>query len=629
MIISESIRNKLVSSSRKTKILLMMLNDFVCFLSPFLLSYAIYYFSDESTPIWSLISNLSILIILIFILTCIALIYVFNGYRHFFRFSNENLLTVWSNPRLNVLFVYFLAVLTYLLARNNLINSISAALAIILITFASIVFSRALVYRLIKSSPKKNYLPVIIYGAGQAGRELAAYMGQNDFYKIIGFIDDNQKLKNFKLLGHKIYGNIEQISKIKKKFPKLLVIISIVNIKPAQRRAIISNLEKFNIAVKTIPEGYGSLTSKMSIQNLDVKDLLNREEVPSDKELLQEQIKNKNILISGAGGSIGSEISQKIVSLNPKKIIFIDFSEFNLFALKNKLDSFIKVDKTYKLLNLNNLDQIEKIIKEENINIIYHAAAYKHVPMLESEENFNAAIENNFFVTFDLCKLAFENKVNKFTLVSTDKAVNPTNIMGASKRLAELSLQAFQDESNNKTKFSMVRFGNVLNSSGSVVPLFWEQINSGGPVTVTHEKINRFFMTIEEAANLVIESSSISEGGEVFLLDMGDPIEIKFLAEKMIRLSGNSISDDDNKNGIEINYSGLRPGEKLYEELLLNNDPQDTIHPKIKKGTEKKFHISEIQDLKKSLVALSGKQNKDESIDLISKYVDGFKKNKS
>ena len=254
----------------------------------------------------------------------------------------------------------------------------------------------------------------------------------------------------------------------------------------------------------------------MSIQNLDVKDLLNREEVPSDKELLQEQIKNKNILISGAGGSIGSEISQKIVSLNPKKIIFIDFSEFNLFALKNKLDSFLKVDKTYKLLNLNNLDQIEKIIKEENINIIYHAAAYKHVPMLESEENFNAAIENNFFVTFDLCKLAFENKVNKFTLVSTDKAVNPTNIMGASKRLAELSLQAFQDESNNKTKFSMVRFGNVLNSSGSVVPLFWEQINSGGPVTVTHEKINRFFVTIEESCKFSNWSSSISEGGEVF-----------------------------------------------------------------------------------------------------------------
>ena len=627
MIISESIRNKLVSSSRKMKILLMMLNDFVCFLSPFFLSYAIFYFSDESTPIWSLISNISFLIVLIFIFTCIALIFTLNGYRHFFRFSNENLLTVWSNPRLNVLFLYFLAILTYLLPRANLINSLSAALAIILITFASIVFSRSLVYQLIKSSPKKNYLPVIIYGAGQAGRELAAYMGQNDFYKIIGFIDDNQKLKNFKLLNHKIYGDIEQISKIKKKYPKLLVIISIINIKPAQRRAIISNLEKFNIAVKTIPEGYGSLTSKMSIQNLDAKDLLNREEVPTDKKLLKEQIKNKNILISGAGGSIGSEISQKIISLKPNKIIFIDFSEFNLFALKNKLDSFIKVDKTFKLLNLNNLDRIEKIIKEENINIIYHAAAYKHVPMLESEDNLNAALENNFFVTFNLCKLAFENNVDKFTLVSTDKAVNPTNIMGASKRLAELSLQAFQDEPNNKTKFSMVRFGNVLNSSGSVVPLFWEQINSGGPVTVTHEKINRFFMTIEEAANLVIESSSISEGGEVFLLDMGDPIEIKYLAEKMIRLSGNSVCDSDNKNGIEINYSGLRPGEKLYEELLLNNDPQDTIHPKIKKGTEKKFHLSEIQDLKKSLIALGNKQNKDRSISLISKYVDGFRRN--
>ena len=229
---------------------------------------------------------------------------------------------------------------------------------------------------------------------------------------------------------------------------------------------------------------------------------------------------------------------------------------------------------------------IENIIKNENIDTIFHAAAYKHVPILEEDHNFDMAIKNNFIATLDLCDIATRHKVENFTLVSTDKAVNPTNIMGASKRLAELALQAYQDEDQNKVCFSMVRFGNVLNSSGSVVPLFWNQISQGGPVTVTHEEINRFFMTIEEASSLVIEANSMSIGGEVFLLDMGDPIRIKELAEKMIRLSGNSVSNDVNKQGIEITYSGLRPGEKLFEELLLSKNPIKTSHPKIKKGLE-------------------------------------------
>ena len=532
MFILESIRNKLISSSRRVKIILMMINDLFCFFSPFLFSLFIKYFvklnNNTALPVVDLLSNSNMLIILIINLLCIVLIYSFNGYRSFLRYSNENLLNALSNPRLLVLFLYFLATLIYFISDyKSLVIPISSALSVFLTTFFSVVFLRSLAYRFIKNSSNNKGLPLVIYGAGQAGRELAAYLGQNELYRIIGFIDDDHKLKNFKILGYKVYGNFKQIEKLKNNYSNLEVILSIINIKPTRRQKIISNIEKFQVAVKTIPEGYGSLTSKMSIQNLNINDLLERKEVPLDKKLLKEHIENKRILITGAGGSIGSEISLKIASLKPDKMIFIDFSELNLYDLKNKLINFDTTKVKFFLLNLVNIKKIEEIIKKEKIDIIFHAAAYKHVPILEDIENFNSAIENNFLVTFNLCKIALDNQIESFTLISTDKAVNPTNIMGASKRLAELGLQAFQKEPKNKTRFSMVRFGNVLNSSGSVVPLFWDQINSGGPVTVTHEKINRFFMSIREAANLVIQSSSIAEGGEVFLLDMGNPIEIK------------------------------------------------------------------------------------------------------
>ena len=378
--------------------------------------------------------------------------------------------------------------------------------------------------------------------------------------------------------------------------------MAIISISAEERREIISQLEKFEVQVKTIPYNYGALETKLSIEDVSVSDLIDRKIKIPDKNLLDHSFRGKNILITGAGGSIGSEISKQIANLKPAKLFFIDSSEFNLFKLKESFQSYKNLSSmNFILKNVQDFKEMEKLLIKNNIDSIYHASAYKHVPLLQSNENFSSAVENNFFATYDLCSLASKHNVKSFVLVSSDKAVNPANLMGATKRLAELSLQAFQDLKENKTIFSMVRFGNVLNSSGSVVPLFWEQISNGGPVTVTHEDVNRFFMTIKEAASLVLQSGAMAKGGEVFLLDMGDPIKIKEFAERMIRLSGNSVAYNEEENGIKIVFSGLRPGEKLYEELLLSDKPIPTDHDDIKKAVEEKYPLSDMENLKNSL----------------------------
>ncbi len=316
----------------------------------------------------------------------------------------------------------------------------------------------------------------------------------------------------------------------------------------------------------------------------------------------------------------------QVANLNPQKLILLDSSEFNLYKLRLHFQTYKNFSEmVFVLSNIQEKERLDNLIKKYKINTIYHAAAYKHVPLLESNTNISSAINNNFVATFNLCKLAKTNSVNNFVLVSSDKAVNPTNLMGASKRLSEISLQAFQDVEDNETVFSIVRFGNVLNSSGSVMPLFKEQIEKGGPVTVTHKDVNRYFMTINEAANLVIQAGGISKGGEVFLLDMGNPIKILDFAKKMIRLSGNSVASEGNSNGIEIIFSGLRPGEKLYEELLIDNNPEDTIHPKIKKGHEKKYDYLKIEKLVLELTELANKEKIKELKNKVSHFVDGYK----
>ncbi len=620
----------LVSRSRSQKTLLLILSDLFAFNLIFLTSFLlISSFRNLNIDVSNSLPNLYIFFEIFslnfFILSFfpISIIYLLNGYKSFFR----------SMPAKSFIgFERFLGTLIYCLISglvnfyisNDFFSSVGLSFIQLVTTVFFLVFIRFAAYFFLSQQPSSK-IPILIYGAGQAGRETAATLSQNEKYNILGFVDDDKKLKNFNILGLKVLGNINRILKIKNNYPNLLVLLAMTRISNNDRKRIISLLEKYEVQVKTIPENYGDLETKLTIKNLSINDLVDRDEVENNLLDIKNSFKNENVLVTGGGGSIGSEIVKQLAKLNPNKIICLDMSEFNLYKISEETKSYKNYDSlVFILSDIRNMSDIDDIVKKYSINNIFHCAAYKHVPILEEKNNFKAAIENNFIATFNLCKLSLENKIAKFTLISSDKAVNPPNLMGATKRLSELCLQAFQDKRNNSTTFSMVRFGNVLNSSGSVVPHFLKQIKNGGPLTVTHKDVNRFFMTIEEASLLVLQANSIAEGGEVFLLDMGSPIKIKELAEKIIRISGNSVAKKGENNGIEIIYTGLRPGEKLYEELLLNGALKDTEHPKIKKANEKKFNYEEINYLKKELEENLAKQNLDKFKKSISNYVDGF-----
>ena len=622
----DKLRSFIVTRNRDQKTLIIFISDLLSFNSPFLIAVMGYeLFNVEIYGVYASLffnNHFSFLFVIFLNALSFLLVYLLNGYKSFFRSSSH--MSLFGKPRLVGLFSFFVLLFLFVFfSTKNIFMTINLTFTHLFMVITLLIFVRSQAYYFLSQNGNPNQIPILIYGAGQAGRETAASLSQNNKYRIIGFIDDDIRLKNFELLGIKVLGSLQKIPKVKKDYENLLIIMAMVNIKSSERNRIINLIEKFEVQVKTIPLNYGSLETKLSIQDLSLNDLIKRDTSFVDSPSRGKNINNKNILITGAGGSIGSEISLQAASFNPKKIILLDNSEYNLYQIEQKFQSLKIYNRAkFVLRDIKETKSIENIIKNENINTIFHAAAYKHVPILEEEHNFEMAIQNNFIATLDLCDIATRHNVENFTLVSTDKAVNPPNIMGASKRLAELALQAYQDIENNKVCFSMVRFGNVLNSSGSVVPLFWNQISQGGPVTVTHEDINRFFMTIEEASMLVIKSNEIANGGEVFLLDMGEPIKIKNLAEKMIRLSGNSVASHS-EDGIKIEYSGLRPGEKLYEELLLSKNPIPTSHPKILKGLEKKVSLNKLNELRDFTII---KNSKDKSVlkELIGKYVDGY-----
>ena len=626
----EIIRSYIISLPRSSKTLISLFADLFTLNLSIISSSVVFflnekgYFSYELFPLLKVISEIDFFIIILINLFSIFIILSLDGYKSFFR-SSEISKLVGVARLFSIIFYSITIFATIYLQEKSFYTAFRVSLSNLVYVFFFITIFRTIIFEFLINKSDESTIPLVIYGAGQAGRETAAYLSQNDKYKIIGFIDDDKKIKNFRIFGIKVLGNQRKIKKLKKEYKNILVIMAMINISYKQRRKIISELEEYEVNVKTIPKNYGALKKELSIDNFDLDDLIDRETSLPDQGLLEKNIKEKSILITGAGGSIGSEICRQVINMSPSKLICIDSSEFNLFRLRESISHYenTKIIK-YILRDIKDIEDIDKIIKDEEIENIYHCAAYKHVPLLQEKENFKAAVENNFFATYDLCHLALKNKVKFFTLISSDKAVNPTNLMGATKRLAELSLQAFQKEANNASCFAIVRFGNVLNSSGSVVPTFWDQILAGGPVTVTHQDINRFFMTIDEASQLVIQASSLSSGGEVFLLDMGDPIRILDLARKMIRLSGNSVSNDNSKEGIEITFSGLRPGEKLYEELLLSKNPMNTKHPRIKKGMEKSYEKNKILNLKNQLHTMINSNNLEKSNMLISEYVDGY-----
>lgn len=466
-----------------------------------------------------------------------------------------------------------------------------------LLLYLSIVGTRFAVRQLLQNSHKAIKKPVLIYGAGKAGRELQNTLFHNNELRPVAFIDDNPDLQGLTIGGCNVYSR-SSFTKALKKHKLELVLLALPNISHQHRRKIIDEFQDQNIKLMTIPTISSILSGEALVSDLHSitpEMLLGRDPVYSINSLLQRNLTNKSVLVTGAGGSIGMELCKQILAQRPSKIILFEISEFALFQTNDDLLKSIKHIKSETSIvpvigSVLNEKLVTKTIKKHCVNTIYHAAAYKHVPLVE--QNVVEAINNNVHGTLTMVRTAAELGVENFTLISTDKAVRPTNVMGASKRVAELICQAYAAEST-KTKFCMVRFGNVIGSSGSVIPYFQKQIEAGGPVTVTHPKITRYFMTIREAAQLVIQSGAMSLGGDVFLLDMGKPVKIIDLAKDMIRLSGLQpyIMDQAGevlpKSGyIPICFTGLRKGEKTFEELLIYNNPQPTKHPRIFRAKE-------------------------------------------
>jgi FlaA1/EpsC-like NDP-sugar epimerase len=451
---------------------------------------------------------------------------------------------------------------------------------------------------------------VLIYGAGSAGRQLAHALSLSRELKPVAFIDDENALHGMNVHGLRVYPffSLAQLIVSKQVSEVLLALPSATR---SRRNQIISLLEPFAVHVRSIPGVAHLAQGKINaddIQEIDIAGLLGRGLVEPNKQLLNANIKQKTVLVTGAGGSIGSELCRQIVALEPCRLILFEWGEFQLYAIERELrKSGVECDIHPILGSVVDKKRLTDVCQTFGVQTIYHAAAYKHVPLVES--NPSEGLRNNIMGTLNAALAAIDAKVETFVLISTDKAVRPTNTMGATKRFAELILQALNDDKISvNTRFTMVRFGNVLGSSGSVVPLFREQIAQGGPVTVTDKNIIRYFMTIPEAAELVIQAGAMGLGGDVFVLDMGDPVHIVDLAKKMIRLSGYTVKDEDSSGGeIEIVYTGLRPGEKLYEELLIGDNVQATAHDKIMRAQENVIAWRDLQQLIMQLEAACDK----------------------
>ena len=483
-------------------------------------------------------------------------------------------------------------------------------------------------YFLYPANINKDAKNIVIYGAGTSGNELFQSILLDPSKRLLAFFDDSINLKDRKIHNIPIIGKFSQLEEFKTKYPDLEVLLAVPSLQTEKRRKIIEKLESIKVAVRTVPsfnELIADQKKMTDIQNLSLDDLLPRARVKNDS---LRGIKSKTLFISGAGGSIGSEIVRQLLDNKAHKIILFDLSEFNLFSIDRECKALkqsknIDTEVIPILGDIRDYANLDFLFKKYNIDGVYHAAAYKHVPIVEDVNNITKASENNIIGTFNLAKISKENNVESFVMISTDKAVRPSNIMGASKRMAEMVIQSLNTQTSN-TKFSMVRFGNVINSSGSVIPLFLDQIAKGGPVTVTSKNVTRYFMTIPEASNLVLQAADMSEGGEVFILDMGEQLKIYDLARKLIHLSGRSISADDSSDGIKIVEIGLRPGEKMYEELLISGNQIPTSNSKIFKSVES-FPSEEVIDEIMTRLKIAIKQNDFKTIiSIFKENVEGY-----
>lgn len=448
-----------------------------------------------------------------------------------------------------------------------------------------------------------NYLsrqPVAIYGAGDTGAQLAIALLNGVKYMPVAFIDDDRELRKSTIHGIRVYDS-RHLQRLISDTGIAQIFLAVPSASITQRRNILDKLSEFAVQVLTVP-GFNELISGAAsvteIREIDIGDVLGRDTVPADGELLESSVRNKSVIVTGAGGTIGGELCRIIIRHQPRRLILFDNSEYALFKLNKELKEInqneaLNVDHLVLLGTVMDEAHLSRILKTFEVQTFYHAAAYKHVHLVEA--NILEGVKNNVIGTWNAANAAAQNAIEKFVLISTDKAVRPTNIMGASKRLAELVVQAFADNQNGLT-FCMVRFGNVLRSSGSVIPIFEDQIRKGGPVTVTHEEATRFFMTLTEAAELVMQAGALAKGGELFVLDMGEPVSIQQLAEKMIHLHGKKLKNvESDDSGIEIVHTGLYPGEKLHEELVIGQNLTGTGHPKIMQAYEERVSLEEIK----------------------------------
>jgi len=608
----------LTNLSRKNKQALLLLFDIVVLISSLFIAFSIrlgyFYFPS---------GDLSLLI-MIFASPLLALpIFIYFGLYHtVIRYVSFKAL--WNINQATTMYAILWALLAFMSANWEIFPRSVVIINWILVSF-SILVSRLFARWILSESYKNNN--VLIYGAGSAGRQLSTALRESREYKPIAYIDDASDLHYQSIQGLKVYSHIDLEVLIKKNDIKE-VLLAIPSLSRKRRKEIINLLTKYSLVVRSIPSVSDLAKGKVKINDLleiDIKDLLGRNLASPNESLLKTNILDKVVLVTGAGGSIGSELCRQILFLKPKKLLLYDISESSLYTIEQELKNIgiHNIEVMPIIGSVADLKRMKVICGHFKVQTIYHAAAYKHVPLIEY--NISQGILNNVIGTMKAAEAAISKDVETFVLISTDKAVRPTSVMGATKRIAELILQAFAALQTN-TCFTMVRFGNVLDSSGSVIPLFKKQISNGGPVTVTHADVVRYFMTIPEAVELVIQSGSMAKGGEVFVLDMGEPIRIYDLAVKMIKLSGLQVIDEKNPKGdIEILYSGLRPGEKLYEELFVGDNFVTTDNKLILRANEEMINWDDLEPVLDQIKEAAIDADTQKSYMLLSQLVPEFR----
>lgn len=557
----------------------------------------------------------------------------FGLYRAIVRYLG--LQALWAVVKATVLYALLFAVVVLLSNVEGIPRTVYGINALILLIFAGGTrfiahwwFSHHEGDTQVDSGPRRYIPPVLIYGAGSSGAQLANALYMGSQLKPVAFIDDDPSLHKQQIHGLSVY-SLTQLTFIIGKFDVHDVLLALPSVARSRRQEIIRLLESFPVHVRTLPALADIAEGKVNvsdIQEVEIADLLGRESIAPIQQLLHANITDKVVMVTGAAGSIGSELCYQIVRLQPKMIVLFELNEFGLYSIEKELKQlYTNLPVIAVLGSVQNQQRVEAFCRKFKVETIYHAAAYKHVPMVE--QNVSEGIRNNIFGTLSCAKAAIDSGVKTFVLISTDKAVRPTNTMGASKRFAELVLQGLSEniKLNSCTRFTIVRFGNVLGSSGSVVPLFREQIANGSSVTVTDPRIIRYFMTVSEAAELVIQAGAMGLGGDVFVLDMGEPVRIVDLAKRMIHLSGLIRKDETHPDGdIEIIYTGLRPGEKLYEELLIGDNVSDTEHQKIMRAQEKVIPWPQLSDILQQLEQVNDADDYQQVRDVLMTHVDGF-----